>query len=254
MSAVEPTDELLGLVLMTRGNAAYGKGDVSRAVELISQAASCHRRDGDTFMLAFCLCAVSIFRTFTGDATSRRRRDGRPSSWRARPAIQDRSVRRSVRSQSGLAPTEPEQSRSYIAESLALNDALGTAVVDENALSMVLMASAVLDDRDAALTQCARALRHGLSLVVAMCACLEATADTLADEVPEVAVVLHGAIDALLPGFVQGELNATLRHRANATIITQLDATSVAELRRRGAAMTEDEATAYALDAIGRAI
>ena len=52
----------------------------------------------------------------------------------------------------------------------------------------------------------------------------------------------------------KGNLNATLRHRANATIITQLDATSVAELRRRGAAMTEDEATAYALDAIGRAI
>ena len=77
----------------------------------------------------------------------------------------------------GLAPTEPEQSRSYIAESLALNDALGTAVVDENALSMVLMASAVLGDRDDALMQCARALRHGLSLVVAMCACLEATAD-----------------------------------------------------------------------------
>ena len=58
----------------------------------------------------------------------------------------------------------------------------------------------------------------------------------------------------LLPGFVQGEPNATLRHRANATISTQLDAASVAELRRRGAAMTEDEATAYALDAIGRAI
>ena len=160
-----------------------------------------------------------------------------------------------MRSRSVSLRPEPEQSRSYIAESLALNDAFGSAVVDENALSMVLMASAVLGDRDDALTQCARALRHGLSLVVAMCACLEATADTLADGAPEVAVVLHGAIDALLPGFVQGELNATLRrpcrrHHQSPNSTPR----SVAELRRRGAAMTEDEATAYALAAIGRAI
>ena len=122
----------------------------------------------------------------------------------------------------------------YIAESLALNDALGTALVDENALSMVLMASAVLGDRDAALAQCARALRHGLSLVVAVCACLEVTADMLAVDAPAVAVVLHGAIDALLPGFVQVEPNATLRLRANATIHTQLD-----DVQRRRAAVGE---------------
>jgi hypothetical protein len=119
---------------------------------------------------------------------------------------------------------------------------------------MVLMASAVLGDRDDALTQCARALRHGLSLVVAMCACLEVTADMLADAAPDVAVVLHGAIDALLPGFVQGEMNAALRHRANATILAQLDSARITELCAHGATMSEDEATGYALDAIGRAI
>jgi hypothetical protein len=127
-------------------------------------------------------------------------------------------------------------------------------VVDENALSMVLMASAVLDERDDTLMLCARALRHGLSLLVAVCACLEATAASLAVGSPDVAVVLHGTIDALLPGFAQAEPNATLRDRANATIVAQLDAARVAELRGRGAAMTEDEATTYALEAIGRAI
>jgi hypothetical protein len=154
------------------------------------------------------------------------------------------------------ASPRPNQHRSriYIAESLALNDALGGVVVDENALSMVLMASAVLGERDDALAQCDRALRHGLSLVVATCACLEATADTLAGEAPEVAVVLHGAVDALLPGFDRAEPNATLRHRANAAIVTQLDATRVAELAAQGAAMSEDQATAFALEAIGRAL
>jgi hypothetical protein len=205
-------------------------------------------------MLAFCLCAVSIFRTFSGDAAIAAA-EGREALELARSTRNPGSISQALGALAvSLAPTEPEQSRAYIAESLAFNDALGTVVVDENALSMVLMASAVLGDRNDALTQCARALRHGLSLVVAMCACLEATADMLADGAPDVAVVLHGAIDALLPGFVQGELNATLRHRANATISAQLDAARVAELGRRGAAMTEDEATAYALEAIGRAI
>jgi tetratricopeptide (TPR) repeat protein len=227
--ADEPTDELLGLVLMTRGNAAYGMGDVSRAIELIGRAASCHRRDGDTFMLAFCLCAVSIFRTFSGDVEIAAA-EGREALELARSTGNPGSISQALGALAvGLAPTEPEQSRSYIAES---------------ALSMVLMASAVLGDRDDALTQCARALRHGLSLVVAMCACLEVTADMLADVAPDVAVVLHGAIDALLPGFVQGEMNAALRHRANATILAQLDSARITELGAHGAWLQHEGASA----------
>ncbi len=208
------------------------------AIELISQARVATGGIGDTFMLAFCLCAVSIFRTLhRRRQRSRRRRDGRRSSWRARPAIQDRSVRRSVRSQSGLAPTEPEQSRSYIAESLALNDALGTAVVDENALSMVLMASAVLGDRD----DCAHAMRPSPPPRA-----LARRRDVRVSRGdggharrwtrPRSLWCCTEPSTHLLPGFVRGELNATLRHRANATIITQLDAASVAELAaaRRG--------------------
>ena len=48
-----------------------------------------------------------------------------------------------------LVRPDPEQSRTLIAESLELNDALGGIVVDENALVMVLMASALLGERDA---------------------------------------------------------------------------------------------------------
>ena len=106
-------------------------------------------------MLAFCLCAVSIFRTFSGDVTVAAA-EGREALELARSTGNPGSISQALGALAvGLAPTEPEQSRSYIAESLALNDALGSAVVDENALSMVLMASAVLGDRDA----CAHAMR-----------------------------------------------------------------------------------------------
>ncbi len=253
-AAGDPSDDLLAVILIIQGNIAYGKGDDSRAIDLLAQAANCYRRVGDTFMVSFCLCAVSIWRSFTGDVVVAAS-EGREALALARSIGNPGSISQAL---GGLAlilvGTEPDQSRAYIAESLALNDALGATVVDENALSMVLLASALLGDRDDALTQCARALRHGLSLVVALCACLEALADTLADEAPDVAVVLHGAIDALLPGFVEAELNMMLRDRASAAIHGQLDAARVADLRAQGAAMTEDQATAYALDAIGRAI
>ena len=96
------------------------------------------------------------------------------------------------------------------------------------------------------------ALDHGLSLLVARCACLEATAEAVAPDAAHVAAVLHGAIDALVPGLAEADPQATLRERATAAIHAQLDAARVNELRGQGAAMTEDQATEYALDAIAR--
>ncbi|HLM16871.1 MAG TPA: adenylate/guanylate cyclase domain-containing protein, partial [Acidimicrobiia bacterium] len=217
-AAGEPSDQLVAFLVLTRGNIAYGRGDLPLAVDEVEQAVSRYRQVGDTFMVAFCLCGLSIWRSFTGDVTVAAA-EGREALALARSTGNPGAITQALGALAVvLALTEPEQSRSFIAESLELNDALGDAVVDENALSMVLIASAVLGDREAALTLCARALRHGLSLLVAVCGCLEATADTLVVEAPEVAVVLHGAIDALLPGYDQAEPNATIRARANRTI------------------------------------
>ena len=45
-----------------------------------------------------------------------------------------------------------------------------------------------------------------------------------------------------------------LRDRATEAIDTQLDVERISELRARGAAMTEDQAAIYALEAITRAL
>ena len=90
-------------------------------------------------------------------------------------------------------------------------------------------------------------------MLVGYCACLETTAQALAPEQPDAAATLHGTIDRLMPNLVRAEPYRALRKRATKAISTQLDETRVNELRAQGAAMTEDQATAYALDAIARA-
>ncbi len=47
-----------------------------------------------------------------------------------------------------LVSSEPERSRALIAESMELNDALGAIVVDENALVMAVLVSALLGESD----------------------------------------------------------------------------------------------------------
>ena len=56
-----------------------------------------------------------------------------------------------------------------------------------------------------------------------------------------------------MPSLVHAEPYRALRKRATEAINTQLDAARVSELRAQGAAMTEDQATVYALDAIAAA-
>ena len=117
---------------------------------------------------------------------------------------------------------------------------------------MAFLVSAELGERDQVLRLTARALDHGLSMLVTNCTCLEATAETLASITPDVAVVLHGAIDALAPGLAYANPQATLRKRATMAINGQLEATRIDELRAQGATMSEAQATAYAHDAIMR--
>jgi hypothetical protein len=139
-----------------------------------------------------------------------------------------------------------------IAESLELNDAHGGSVLEENALVIAVLVSALLGERDQALALSAQAFERRLSSLVIVCVCFEATAEAIARRSPGVAAVLHGAVDALVPTFAQGEPAASLRERSREAISTRLDEDRVAELYAQGAEMTEDEATAYALDAIAR--
>jgi hypothetical protein len=151
-----------------------------------------------------------------------------------------------------LANSEPERSRALIAESLELNNQLAATVVDELALVLTIMTCAMLGERDQVLRLSACAFDGALTGITALAPCLEAAAEALAGEAPDAAAVLHGYVDAFASFLTQRRPHATFRQRATASIDAQLDPERVIELRAYGAAMTQDEASRYALDAITR--
>jgi hypothetical protein len=251
-AAGEPNDELAGLVFMFRAQARVGPGDVTGAVRYLERSVSAHRRLGDPFMLMVSLCLLAGFRPSDSagvavdearEALALARQTGNPGSISVALGILARI----------LVESEPEQSRTLIAESIELNEALGGVVVEETALVVAFMVSALLGERDQTLRLTARGLDRGISMLFTYCACLEATAQTLAPEQPEVTATLHGTIDQLVPSLAHNGPSRALRQRATEAINTQLDAARISELRAQGAAMTEDQATVYALDAIARA-
>ncbi len=246
------SDELAGVALLTRANARYGLGDMTGAMQGAEGAVNACRRFGDPYLLAFSLSFLANMRprgsTDLGvddarEALALAREIGAPgviSGGLATLAIV-------------LLGTDPEQSRTLIAESIALHDALGPVVVNENALVMQILVSAVLGNREQTLRLAARGLDRGFSMLVTSCACLEATAETLSHEQPDVAVTLQGTVDALVPSLAHAEPYRALRKRASVEINTHIDTARINELRAQGAALTEDKAMAYALDAIARA-
>jgi len=81
-------------------------------------------------------------------------------------------------------------------------------------------------------------------------AVLRSVADLIADDDAEAAAVLHGASDALAPGFVVPRDTAKAHERALAALEKSLNERRRNQLQARGAAMSEDQAVAYAHEAI----
>ena len=79
-------------------------------------------------------------------------------------------------------------------------------------------------------------------------------AAVLAPEAPDVAAVLHGHVDQVVPNLMlQHRMHFALRECATAAIEAQLNEGRVTELHEQGASLTTEEAAAYALDAISTA-
>ena len=157
-AASVPSDELAAFIFRVRSRVAYSLGDVSRAVEYLEQ-----RGELTSAASAICPCSsisldgLAAWRANIGDPA------GAADAGREALALARQTGNPGLTSQAlgalarALVRPDPEQSRTLIAESLELNDALGGIVVDENALSMVVMASAQLGERDAVLRLSARA-------------------------------------------------------------------------------------------------
>ena len=255
-AAGELDDELEGGTELVRAMVARMSqtGDLGMTIEHQERALRCFRRCASPYHVVSVLNPLASFRASSGDlataadnareALALARQTGNPGLISATLA--------------GLAfvlvDAEPDRSRTLIAESLELTDRLGPLAVDEQALLLTITACARLGERLLVLRRSAPALDRGFSAIFRLGVCLEATAAALAPDAPEPAAVLHRHIDALVPGLAQSEPHRTLRERATAAIHAQLDPARVSALRAQGAALTQYEAVAYALDAIARVL
>ncbi len=251
-AASEPNDELEGQGAFVRFNLALRTGDPRGTIEYLEQAVRHFRGCTSPHLLVRTLGVFAAIRAggrnvaaatdAAREALTVARRTGNPgltSSALAGLAYV-------------LANSEPERSRALIAETLELNNQLPATVVDELALVLTIMTCAMLGERDQVLRLSARAFDGALTGITALPPCLEAAAEALAGEAPDAAAVLHGYVDAFASYVTQRQPHATFRQRATAAIDARLDAVHVIELRAHGAAMTQDEASTYALDVITR--
>ncbi len=81
---------------------------------------------------------------------------------------------------------------------------------------------------------------------------LEAVAACLADRAPGDAAVVHGAVDALVPGMREWGMYGELRARAMAEIAAAVPPDTIDALHARGAAMTLAEAQSFVAELIER--
>ena len=167
MRRVSPTTSSPDLRSSARANARHGLGDVTGAVQVhgaVGERVSPPRRSVHARVLSRRPRLVPI-----GAETPLPwlpTKHERLSPWPARLAIPvSISVALAVLALI-LVGTEPEQSRTLIAESIEINDALGDIVVDENTLVVAFMVSALLGERDQALRLTARGLDRGISMLV----------------------------------------------------------------------------------------
>ena len=166
----ESSDELAGFAFFVRAIALHGLGDLSRAVQDLERSVSAHRRFGDPFMLAFSLGVLASFRSSSGDSAAVAADEAREALVLARQTGNPGLISNALAMLAlVIIGTEPEQSRTLITESLELNDALGDIVVDENALVVAFLVSALLGEREQALRLTARGLDRGFSVFVGYC-------------------------------------------------------------------------------------
>jgi hypothetical protein len=253
-AAVHSDDEVEGHTAVVRAHIARFAGDSSRTIEHHERALRYFRRVADPYQLVRVLNVLAAMRVGTDElatATDEARESVAIARRTGNPALTSCAL-------AGLAYvlayTEPERSRALIAEALELTSSLGTDGGDETAVLEMTVASAMLGETEQVLRLSSRLLDRGLTATYRLVSCLEPVAEALAAGSPTAAASIHGYVDMIAPQLRLGEPHRSFRERATATIESQLDADRITALRARGAAMNQDEAAAFAHDAITRAL
>jgi tetratricopeptide (TPR) repeat protein len=179
-TAASPDEELAAKAAVVHWILAFRTGEQSQALEHLERAVRCFRRCGAAHQAVRNLGVMAAVKSNSGDlaaaadaareALTLARHTGNPgliSSALAGLAYV-------------LANTDPQRSRTLIAESSELNDQPGGHLPDELAVVSTITAPAILAEREDVLRRSAGALNGVLTGITGLAPCLEATAEALA--------------------------------------------------------------------------
>ena len=246
----EWNDEVIGWAAVVRASVALATDNPQRAIEFHTLALGCFRRFASPYHLVRVLSVLATTRAASGDvgtgiqeaeeAVAIARRVGNLGLTSAAIAALAHV----------LVDSQPNRSRLLISESIELAHLRGA--IDEHALVMNLVTCTTLGEHEQVLLMSAPAIDRGFTATVRFAICLEAVASALAASAPVAAAMLQGQVDKLVPNFASAPRSRSeiCRQRATATIETCLETTRVTDLRKQGAAMSQDEAATFALQAI----
>jgi predicted ATPase len=255
-AAGEDNEEVHGWVANVRAAIArmYDGAEDPSPVAQQERALDCFRRGGDPYHIVRALNVLVAFRAGTPSAISALAEVDEAVAL-ARPTGNPGLLSAALAARAAvLADSEPDRSRSLIAESLDLADRRGCIAVNEQALLFNVVTMARLGERHTVLQRSAPALDRGFSGGFRLCVCLDSVASALAPEAPDAAATLLGYIDAVIPHHQRGDPQSGIRAVTNAAIAAQVDPDRIRELQTRGAALSESAATELALDAIARVL
>jgi predicted ATPase len=231
-------------------NLAMTEGRLGEMVEHAIRAAEVARAGGDDVLVAYGLGTAALGRALGGDAAGAAS-DGEAAMAVARRLANPYVVQMPMAAAAfGLGHADPERGLLLARETVALDPRRRTSLP----LAIAGDLAARNGEEREALEYFAVAVRimHWQSIRFGVGTVLVRVGTILADRDPEAATILDGAGEALAPGFAHSPHTMTAREHAVAATVAALGDARRAALYALGLSMTDDDAVAFAENAIAR--
>jgi predicted ATPase/class 3 adenylate cyclase len=216
-----------------------------RFVECVQHIVAWARKDGTTFELSWALATLAQALAVIGQVEAARTEAQEALALARRTHTPSLLIGALVALAYVAVENDPDTARAHLLETVELREPFGHA--DPNGLDTTIMTLGVLlDEPDVVLWEAAQILRTSPAERLILATVLESLATAVAANWPERAATLHGAVDALIPGFAEAGPLATTRSRVHHSIVAATDADAEDRSREHGSHMSQDEATAYA--------
>jgi hypothetical protein len=203
------------------------------------------RKDGATFELSWALAVVASGLALIGQVEAARIQAQEALALARRTHTPTLLIGALVALAYTAVENDPDTARAHLLETVELREPFGHA--DPNGLDLSIMQLGVLlDEPEVVLWQAAQILRTSPAEHLILASVLESLATAVAANWPEHAATLHGAVDALMPGFAEAGPFAATRIRVRHSIVAATGADAEARSREHGTHMSQDEATAFA--------